>query len=228
MDIEEDENTRDSVGFSALDLNEESGPSSISQIDVDSDNDNESSAGPTILNGKFFKIVYNEAEGTDSSDNITASCVKCEPNLVTIKGSKKSTSNFISHLKRRHGQETFDEYQNYKGQCRRRKTSISKNVSCASKQIKKSQKTLNEKIVRFVIHSLVPLRVVENPYFQEMFASSNSLTVPSRRQLGREINKLYTCHVQEIKEKLKSAAYICTLISGHLKNVTSLGSQLTG
>jgi len=43
---------------------------------------------------------------------VVASCVKCEPKNV-INGSKFSSSNSKSHLKRKHDSSFIDEYENY-------------------------------------------------------------------------------------------------------------------
>lgn len=114
---ESDSNTRGSLGISSLDI-EESGPSTyIGSLGVSSDTEDENDFNRvgrdvSILNGHFFKIVKED----DSKPNkITALCLKCKPKDVKIKGYRNSTSNFVSHLKRRHQEDgSFEEYQNYK------------------------------------------------------------------------------------------------------------------
>lgn len=63
----------------------------------------------TILDGKFFKYL----ESKSSLRSIVAICQKCLPQLVEIKGSPGSTTNFLSHLRRKHGENAFEEYQHY-------------------------------------------------------------------------------------------------------------------
>lgn len=92
----------------------------------------------SILDGKFFKIVEQDEHG----HNITALCVKC--GTVKIRGQKNATSNFVLHLKRRHGKKAFEEYQNYKLQ----KGLESKETSClksCAKNIKLSQTKCTER-----------------------------------------------------------------------------------
>lgn len=39
--------------------------------------------------------------------------MKYEPNIVELKGYGNSSSNFVTHLKRRHGPDTAEEYKNH-------------------------------------------------------------------------------------------------------------------
>jgi len=68
----------------------------------------------TILDGTFFKLISSDTK------NVVASCVKCEPKNVNIKGSKFSSSNFKSHLKRKHDSSVIDEYENYINDARKK------------------------------------------------------------------------------------------------------------
>ncbi|KAL4119275.1 hypothetical protein QTP88_012108 [Uroleucon formosanum] len=60
----------------------------------------------TILDGIFFKLISSD------SKNVIASYIKCQSKNVNIKGSKFSSSNFKSHLKRKHDSSILDEYGN--------------------------------------------------------------------------------------------------------------------
>jgi len=62
-----------------------------------------------IVDGTFFEILTDKSTG----DNIVAVCKKCEPDVVEVKGHRLSSSNFVSHLKRKHGNEAFTEYREY-------------------------------------------------------------------------------------------------------------------
>jgi len=61
-----------------------------------------------ILDGKFLKI-----KSKMDKNKVIATCVTCESRHLEIKGSLSSTSNFKSHLKRRHDQSVIDSYENY-------------------------------------------------------------------------------------------------------------------
>lgn len=65
----------------------------------------------TILDGKFFKQV--SGIQSEKSNLITGTCVKCLPKVVKIKGLAQTTSNFLGHLKRKHGESAVTEYREY-------------------------------------------------------------------------------------------------------------------
>ena len=52
---------------------------------------------PFILNGKLFQV---SEEGSDGK--IKAKCCLCPASKPPLSGSKKATSNFLLHLKRKH------------------------------------------------------------------------------------------------------------------------------
>lgn len=79
-------------------------------------NDGSSSLGASFYTtnlgvavGKFFIPVPQKC----SPNRTVALCVKCMPSAVEIKGYGKSSSNFLSHLKRKHGDTALEEYRQY-------------------------------------------------------------------------------------------------------------------
>lgn len=72
-----------------------------------------------------------------------------------------------------------------------------------------SQKGFDEAITRFIIHSMVPLRVVEDPYFISIFNKLN-FCIMSRRALGRRINSLYEDHCKQVREEISKISFLCT------------------
>ncbi|KAL4097223.1 hypothetical protein QTP88_022031 [Uroleucon formosanum] len=174
--------------------NDESGSSSFQSVQLLEDqrqtkNEQQSSKSikmastATILDGTFFKLISSD------SKNVIASCVKCQPKNVNIKGSKFSSSNFKSHLKRKHDSSILDEYEKYINDTRKKeKIEYPNNTNCKNKT-KYSQNQFDEDVTNYIIHSMAPLSTVENPFFKEMFIASgilknNSLTLMSRRSLS--------------------------------------------
>ena len=123
----------------------------------------------TILDGKFFEILR-DSSGTDK---IVAICKKCLPNKVEIKGSRLCTSNFKTHLKRKHGQESIQEYQEYI------KTKRSKNVRTSSSSNELSPRRssnvpsyslaeFDRDIVKYFVNTIISLKCTEDPYFRQI------------------------------------------------------------
>jgi len=160
----------------------------------------------SILDGKFFKI-----KSKMDKNKVIATCVMCEPRNVEIKGSMSSTSNFKSHLKRRHDQSVLDSYDNYLSE-KRLKISDSRKDNRVHRE-KYSQEQFEKDITNFIIHSMVPLRTVENPFFKKIFENigiTNKINVPSRRNLGRRIHNLFEDTKEKIINDIKNIKYVCT------------------
>lgn len=62
-----------------------------------------------LLDGTFFKYIPEES----TAHKITALCTKCLPSTTKVRGFDNCTSNFLSHLKRKHGQDCVNEYKAY-------------------------------------------------------------------------------------------------------------------
>lgn len=120
--INDTSNTSDSDTLIHTDETDESDPclsqsiqlSKLNTISRDKPRSSESISMATI-DGTFFKLVSSD------SKNVIASCVKCEPKNVNIKGSKYSSSNFKSHLKRKHDNLVLEEYEKYINEVRKSK-----------------------------------------------------------------------------------------------------------
>lgn len=66
----------------------------------------ERTAGPIILDGKFFKYI----EDKSNSYCTVGMCQICLPKVVEIRQARNCTSNFVRHLRRVHGENVVDEY----------------------------------------------------------------------------------------------------------------------
>lgn len=163
----------------------------------------------SILDGKFFKI-----KSKIEKNKVIATCVICEPRNVEIKGSLSSTSNFKSHLKRRHDQSVIESYEHYLSE-KRLRINDSKTDNAVSRvhRVKYTQDQFDQDITNFIIHSMVPLRTVENPYFKKIFDNigvTKTIIVPSRRNLGRKIHNLFQDSKEKIMNDIKGIQYVCT------------------
>lgn len=149
--------------------------------------------------------------------------MKCSPQKIEVKGYHNCSSNFLSHLKRKHGEYCVEEYKNY---IKKKKTemrssgsssgSVSKTGKLKKQTIALTQEQFDEDIVKYFIHSMIPLRAIEDPYFLNIFAdlklSNIGLKIISRRTLGRRIKDYYTNEIAEIKSKLYETNYVCTTV----------------
>jgi len=179
---------------------------SLNLINEDNTEVSEMTDSMSILDGKFFKI-----KSKMDKNKVIATCVICEPRNVEIKGSMSSTSNFKSHLKRRHDQSVLDSYDNYLSE-KRLKISDSRKDNRVHRE-KYSQEQFEKGITNFIIHSMVPLRTVENPFFKKIFENigiTKKINVPSRRNLGRKIHNLFEDTKEKIINDIKDIKYVCT------------------
>lgn len=63
----------------------------------------------TLVDGKFFKVLEHKTINT----TVVGLCQKCLPNIVEIREQLSSSSSFVTHLKRKHGNDVLEEYRNY-------------------------------------------------------------------------------------------------------------------
>ncbi|KAK9681077.1 hypothetical protein QE152_g38601 [Popillia japonica] len=116
----------------------------------------------TLLDGKFFKYDSSSSNGRC----LVATCVKCLPDIIKIKGSLSSTSNFISHLKRKHGEQIMEDYHQYaKQKIHEKQIKSAKTVKHNDCLTRASQDTVNSDIDKYFIHSMIPLNTVDDPFF---------------------------------------------------------------
>ncbi|KAL4122538.1 hypothetical protein QTP88_014847 [Uroleucon formosanum] len=79
-----------------------------------------------------------------------------------------------------------------------------------------SQENFETEMINFFLHSMIPLRCVEDPYFLKMFDALNisdcGLRVLSRRSFCRKIDNFYEKNKNEIKEELNDDQFVCTTV----------------
>lgn len=172
-----------------------------------------------LLDGTYFKHLPEESSG----NKITALCMKCPEDMMTkVKGYTNCASNFLSHLKRKHGQQCIEEYKTYVKKKRTNEKQKTENIAKSkvrknkSDKNKPTQEQFDENILKYFIHSMIPLRAVEDPYFLKIFTdleiSDMDITLMSRRTLGRRIATYYEKQVTTIKSELSDVEYVCTAL----------------
>lgn len=163
---------------------------------------------PCVLDGKFFK--FSKEDSTDRKR--VGLCTLCSPKQVKISGTLPSTSNFITHLERKHGESALDDYKTYLASIKKKKKP--KLETQSQSMAKVSQGEFNENLIKFFIHSMVPLSAIEDPYLKKTYENAgmcqNGLTLMSRRSLGRFIEDYYIKEMNGIKTVLKDTLYVCT------------------
>lgn len=179
---------------------------------------NMSALQPTILDGKFFELLPD----TSGTDKIVAICKKCLPNKVQIKGSRSCTSNFKTHLKRKHGQETIQEYQEYIKSKRSKnvRTSSSSNELSPRRRSSNvpsySQAEFDRDIVKYFVNSMISLKCTEDSYFRQILrrlnTGANDLRIMSRRTLGRMITEFFDEETTLVKQELNQVKHVCTTV----------------
>lgn len=197
------------------DINLTGTSSTTSQIKIlESNSNNVANSEMSILDGTYFEQV--SSKSTDIK--LVGMCKKCLPNYVEIKGSKNCTSNFVTHLKRKHGNDVFEEYRTY---LKRKKISSKKSSSTSGQSSRKStssysQNNFDQDMIKYFVQSMIPLRVVENLYFRKIFENLNiaslGLKIINRRRLGHEIENYYEEQSSIIKQELKNIKYVCTAV----------------
>ncbi|XP_061704514.1 uncharacterized protein LOC133534820 [Cydia pomonella] len=170
-----------------------------------------SSESEILFDGTFFSKITSKT--TNSST--VAACVKCLPLNVEVKGYKKCSSNFIKHLKRKHGPDCVEEYKSY---CIQKKRKKPQSTSVQNRQVLKtsssySQEEFDSDVVKFFLHSMIPLSCVEDPHFirilKRLHVDSLGLTIMSRTTLTRRINQHYDDQVKVIKDLMSRVNFIC-------------------
>ncbi|CAG9825726.1 unnamed protein product [Phaedon cochleariae] len=174
-----------------------------------------------MLDGKFFIV-----EKCDEKMNCEAMCQLCLPTKKMIKGSLESTTNFVKHLKRVHGEKSYNDYVKYKEKLKSRRTtakddsgaSISASTIERSKQetlkrfvnskVLVTQKEFERRIVNFIVNTMSAVSVIENPSFIRLFDGMN-VNVIGRKAAMKLITDMYNIHIDKLKKEIEKQDYIC-------------------
>ncbi|XP_066904781.1 uncharacterized protein [Halyomorpha halys] len=180
------------------------------------------SANLGVAIGKFFIPVPQKC----SVNRTVALCVKCLPSTVEIKGYGRSSSNFLSHLKRKHGDSALEEYRQCTDSKRlKENTNEGREISVLNLQKNKRQLSQLEfeiNILKFLSHSHIPLRTVDDPYFKKMFEaldiSRKGLSLISYQDVCEKMENLVKNNKNFLKLTFSTLNYVCTTVdiwSGH-------------
>lgn len=150
---------------------------------------------------KILFIVKNSDDATSSSGTIgnkfQAKCCLCTNKRTIIKGSLGVTSNFVTHLKRKH----LPEYETY---VKKRKLQATK------KNVLTKQELFQKDILDFVVQTTTPLSIVDNSYFRKLFEHRINLKIPSRRIISGDLNSRFDALKSNIKNSIAKNTYFCT------------------
>jgi len=113
-----------------------------------------------ILDGTFFKIVSQIPSG-----KIEAQYQLCTTKKVIICGSHQATSNFKTHLRRKHP-EKLREFDDYKKECtsgqqKRAKTSLTQTTLFGRIGLSVPQSKIDSLVTSFIFKGMYPLATVE-------------------------------------------------------------------
>ena len=153
---------------------------------------------PLILNGKLFKMTEESSDG-----KIKAKCCVCPDSKPPLSGSKKATSNFLLHLKRKHPAEATEfEKSKRARQDDSQKEKTPKNTQttifqfCKSKKV--TQDAASKAIVNLVVKCGFPLSLVKAEPFQQLVSTLSSGTCKSisRKSLSAKIDKQFEAVIQ--------------------------------
>lgn len=153
----------------------------------------------TILDGKYFRVKETR------NSTVVASCVLCPPG-TEIRGFKTTTTNFVSHLKRRHGDDIVKQYHEH---LKRKREKIKNSTVPVRKTEPVRRKIIDDDLVlKFIIDSMVPLRTVDNKYFKKICEAQNASC--SRRTLSRKITSLFEKCEKVLIDVCDNNEYLCT------------------
>ncbi|XP_043270948.1 uncharacterized protein [Venturia canescens] len=166
-----------------------------------------------LLDGQFFVV---DREKSSLTGAVLAYCNSCTvPKLLS--GSFRSTSNFSSHLKRKHQEEhaRYKEYVRLKRQGRVTSIIDRRRWSCLFDQNK-----FEENVTDFILKFMLPFRVVEDPGFRKIFddfkiqKGDSQIKHLTRYTLGKRVEENLSITMNEIRDQLRllinEGGLVCT------------------
>ena len=151
-------------------------------------------------------------EGSDGK--IKAKCCLCPASKPPLSGSKKATSNFLLHLKRKHPAEAtkFEKSKKARENSQETPKNTQKTLLqfCNSKKV--TQDAASKAIVNLIVKCGLPLSLVEAEPFEHLIGTLSSGTCKSirRKSLSTKIDKQFEAVMTSIKNVLSSKDYACT------------------
>ena len=140
---------------------------------------------------------------------------KCKHCSSKISGSAKITSNFVTHMKRKHREaylstSTTTSTSSSKPEVQSTMTSFAKQTTqCSIHDPRQIQ--ITEKLLFFIAGNLMPLSVVDSKEFRSFVSKLDSrYQIPSRKHLSSKLLQEKATSIQtELKQKLHYAESVC-------------------
>lgn len=197
--------------------------SSVSTISEGGDQDTRNKfSNSALFDGTFFHVI------TTTQNCIKAKCALCVPQEIFIKGPVTTTSNFLKHLRCKHGESSIEKYKSHKRACQNKiKETAGKMTSMNPMMtafrtgnekllpaLMKNKKRINEerfngKFVNFFVQTMIPLSIIEHESFRELFSDFN-VSIMSRRSLVRRVDEQSRIVTDNVKKNIQNSKYVCT------------------
>lgn len=180
-----------------------------------------------LLDGKFFTVVseyISDNKYQRKIRKIKAKCSLCtKPSFITC--STDSTSNFLRHIKLKHGKPMYEAYLAYK-----KSKSFSPHQDFAhtgmvpelipttsvveipgQDKVQKLIDRFQTKLLKFMIDCMMPLSLTDTPSFRDLFPDVLNPTVTSIA-VGSKIEEAYGTVKEKIKSILNDVKYFCITV----------------
>ena len=164
-----------------------------------------------LFDGTFYEIIETFPNG-----KVSAKCKLCPISRPTvISGQKKISSNFLTHLKRRHK----DQWERRQTSKKSKKDSSNESPSMLNfvtkgNQPKKpcTQNEAKKSITSFVVNCGLPVTTVEKKEFKDLVEklSSGNCHSITTKTLYKSITDDFSEMMTKIKTELKNAKFVCT------------------
>lgn len=135
----------------------------------------------------FFKVI-------DETTQVITTSAKCTTCSAVIKATGWVTSNFVTHLRRKHCN-VFQKYQSSKPKTRNRALD--------------KQKRFDELVLSFIIETSSPVSIIERESFKAMFKGTG-LKVMSRKVAMTKLDSKYNEMMVGVKHKMAKIQSFCT------------------
>ncbi|XP_048097169.1 uncharacterized protein LOC125293344 [Alosa alosa] len=158
--------------------------------------------------GELFEVVERK------KDSFYFKCLLCLPKNNIISSFKNSPSNLKKHVERKHAS-VVDRYDALTAP--RKRKAKNQDAPSTLKQLKLgetkgvSQRNVDHAVLNFVIQSLQPFSVVEQPSFQDLLQDLQpNASLMSRTTLRRKIDEAAIVMKRNIKEAMDKVDFIAT------------------
>ena len=179
----------------------------------------------SAVQGPFFTAMGTEADIQNqvaATGSFKAICQNCPTENVRerireIKVNARATSNLIRHLQTHHEEKLLIDFKNFLQRQRQAfalENPNQRNRTRLSRDRESLQKEFDHLVVKFILSSMCPLRVVDNPDFIHLVnfqvRREERLAIMSRRKLGRCIDDAFMHHQTALRDVLTRPLWVAT------------------